>query len=118
MGSPCSDDSDPDPEDKNRLNAPSPALPEAIRTLPEEARVKLLQRSALRSIGLGLVLIVVLTDPMVDALEVFAHRIQIPSFFVAFILAPLASSSLEVIAACRYAAKKTIKVQYIARIVR
>ena len=73
------------------------------------------KKHAYKLIVAGLILIMVLTDPMVDALEVLSKRINVGAFYVAFILAPLASSSLEVIAACRYAAKKTVKVRQCCR---
>merc|ERR1711924_387418 len=46
-------------------------------------------------------------DPMVDVLNELGVRTGIPPFFVAFILAPLASNASELIASYNYAAKKT-----------
>jgi Ca2+/Na+ antiporter len=46
---------------------------------------------------------------MVDVMSEVAVRLDIPAFYVSFILAPLASNASEVIASQYYAAKKTRK---------
>ena len=46
----------------------------------------------------------------VDVLSELGHRIHVPPFFVAFVLAPLASNASELIASYNYALKKTKKV--------
>jgi Ca2+/H+ antiporter len=57
--------------------------------------------------GLGTALVVIFSDPMVAVLSELGVRTNIPSFYVSFVLAPLASNISEVIAAYSYAKKKT-----------
>ena len=85
-------------------------MPDHLKQSSEPDKLKFLKRAAFLQIFGGLALIMVLTDPMVDALAEFSRRIEVPPFYVAFILAPLASSSLEMISSASYAAKKSIKV--------
>ena len=49
------------------------------------------------------------SDPMVDILDEFGSRTGVPGFFVAFILAPLASNASELIASISYASKKKLE---------
>merc|ERR1712196_672781 len=46
---------------------------------------------------------------MVDVMSNMGERLSIPPFYVAFVLAPLASSASEFIASYSYAGKKTQK---------
>jgi Ca2+/H+ antiporter len=89
--------------------APEHITPEAAASMTPVQQTQFLKRKAFKAVFWGLGLIMVLTDPMVDALAEFSKRIHIPPFFVAFVLAPLASSSLEIVSACEYASKKTVK---------
>ena len=55
----------------------------------------------------GTALIILFSDPMVDALSNLGDRIHVPGFYVAFLLAPLAANLSELMAAVNYASKKT-----------
>merc|ERR1712134_225496 len=46
---------------------------------------------------------------MVDLLGALGKCINIPPFYVSFVLAPMASNASELVAAANYAQKKTIK---------
>lgn len=46
-------------------------------------------------------------DPMVDVMGVLGDRTGISSFYISFVLAPLASNASELIAAFNYSLKKT-----------
>merc|ERR1719164_393867 len=59
--------------------------------------------------GLGTLLVVVFSDPMVDLLGALGDHIGIGAFYVSFVLAPMASNASELVAAANYAAKKTQK---------
>lgn len=48
-----------------------------------------------------------LEDPMVDVMGVMGDRTGISSFYISFVLAPLASNASELIAAFNYSLKKT-----------
>ena len=50
----------------------------------------------------------------VNLLDEMAKRLNIPSFYVAFVIAPVASNALEIISSVRYAAKKTPKASTMA----
>ena len=54
-------------------------------------------------------LILIFSDPMVDVMSNMGERLGIPPFYVAFVLAPLASNASEFIASYSYAQKKTQK---------
>merc|ERR1719453_1462948 len=63
---------------------------------------------------MGTLLVLVFSDPMVDVLGNIGKRINVSSFYVAFVLAPLASNASELIAAYHYAQKKTSKAMAIS----
>ena len=50
----------------------------------------------------GTALVLLLSDPMCDVLAELGTRTGIPSFYVAFVLAPLASNASEVVASYSY----------------
>ena len=59
--------------------------------------------------GFGMLLILVFSDPMVDAMASVGLRLGVPGFYIAFVLAPLASNASELIASLLYAQKKSQK---------
>lgn len=63
-------------------------------------------RTAIMYLLLGTVLVGVFADPMVDAISGFSKASGIPSFFVAFIVTPLASNASELVSSLIFAAKK------------
>ncbi|ACI64854.1 EF containing protein [Thalassiosira pseudonana CCMP1335] len=73
----------------------------------EEQRA--IKRRAFTMLTIGTALVLLFSDPMVDVLSETAVRLNVPAFYVSFILAPLASNASEVIASQYYAAKKTRK---------
>uniref|UniRef100_A0A7S4F8L6 EF-hand domain-containing protein n=2 Tax=Chrysotila carterae TaxID=13221 RepID=A0A7S4F8L6_CHRCT len=84
-------------------------LPEvAAFSTPEEYQSHI-KRRAFRLMALGTALILLFSDPMVDVMSNVGERVGVPSFYVAFVLAPLASNASELIASLNYAAKKTKK---------
>eukprot|EP00030_Apusomonadida_sp_AF-17_P007613 a842136_521.p1 GENE.a842136_521~~a842136_521.p1 ORF type:complete len:576 (-),score=280.96 a842136_521:53-1741(-) len=89
-------------------------IPEDLQSLsPEEQQTRIKIRSAWM-MALGTALVLIFSDPMVDVLSEFGNRIHVPPFYVAFVLAPLASNASELIAAYNYAQKKTQKTITIA----
>jgi len=84
-------------------------LPEDLADLSPAQQ---LQRVLFRSIwmmGVGTVLVLIFSDPMVDALSNWGTRTGIPAFYISFVLAPLASNASELLSAYTYAAKKSQK---------
>jgi len=57
---------------------------------------------------LGVIIVVVISDPMVDVISEIASRIGIKTFYVAFVLGPLASIAPEFIASYNYAIQKSL----------
>jgi Ca2+/Na+ antiporter len=56
---------------------------------------------------LGTFMVLIFSDPMVNVLSAVGERTGVPAFYIAFVLAPLASNASELIASYNYAAKKT-----------
>eukprot|EP01013_Petalomonas_cantuscygni_P031123 TRINITY_DN57274_c0_g1_i1.p1 TRINITY_DN57274_c0_g1~~TRINITY_DN57274_c0_g1_i1.p1 ORF type:complete len:607 (-),score=155.12 TRINITY_DN57274_c0_g1_i1:239-2059(-) len=89
-------------------------VPEDLRDLsPQQQQRRILLR-ALWMMGIGTVLVLVFSDPMVGVLDGLGSRLGIGGFYVSFVLAPLASNLSEVIAAASYAAKRTSRTATIA----
>ena len=84
-------------------------VPEDLTALSPEEQQKAIKRRAFGMLFIGTALVLLFSDPMVDVLSELAVRLNIPAFYVSFILAPLASNASEVIASQYYAAKKTRK---------
>lgn len=89
-------------------------VPEDFADLsPEEQQKRIIMRSCWQ-MGMGTLLVLFFSDPMVDVLGNIGKRINVSSFYVAFVLAPLASNASELIAAYNYAQKKTSKAMAIS----
>lgn len=84
-------------------------VPADLKTLPwKQQQAAIVWRSA-RLMSVGTLLIVLFSDAAVDVMSNVGKRLGLPSFYVAFVLAPLASNASEFIASYSYAAKKTQK---------
>ena len=84
-------------------------MPEDIARLPPDQQQRAIKIRAFLQMFFGTVLVLIFADPMVGALNKFGSITGIPAFFVAFILAPLASNASEILAAYSFAQKKTVK---------
>jgi len=84
-------------------------MPEDLADLSPEEQQKRIKSRAYSMMGAGTFLVVVFSDPMVDLLGAMGKQIGIPAFYVAFVLAPMASNASELVAAANYAQKKTIR---------
>ena len=84
-------------------------MPEELKHLsPEQQQTALKWRAAMLC-GFGMLLILVFSDPMVDAMASVGLRLGVPGFYIAFVLAPLASNASELVASLLYAQKKSQK---------
>ena len=82
-------------------------MPEDLSMLsPEEQQVRIKQRAA-TMLGLGTLIVLIVSDPMVAVLSEVGKRTGISPFYISFIFAPLASNASEVIASFNYSTKKT-----------
>ena len=84
-------------------------VPEDITSLPPHEQQRIIKQRAFIMLAIGTTLVLIFSDPMVDVMQEIASRAGLNSFYVAFVLAPLASNASEVIASQYYAAKKTRK---------
>jgi Ca2+/H+ antiporter len=82
-------------------------VPEDIKDLsPEEQQSRIKFRSCMM-MGVGTLIVLIVSDPMVEVMSELGKRTGIPAFYIAFVLAPLASNASELIAAYNYSMKKT-----------
>lgn len=97
----AADDEEEEQEDED--------IPEDLADLSPEEQQKRIKQRAFSMMGLGTLLVVVFSDPMVDLLGAMGKQLGIGAFYIAFVLAPMASNASELVAASNYAAKKTMK---------
>jgi hypothetical protein len=84
-------------------------MPEELKHLsPEQQQTALKWRAAMLC-GFGTLLILVFSDPMVGVMANMGRRLGVPGFYIAFVLAPLASNAPEIISGIPYPLKKTRK---------
>lgn len=83
-------------------------IPEDIQSLPPDQQQSAIINRAVLQMGMGTILVLLLSDPTVDVLNEIGVRLEINPFYVAFVLAPLASNASEVIASYSYSTKKTV----------
>lgn len=82
-------------------------MPEDLSHLdPQTQQFHVKMRAAWLMI-VGTTLVLVFSDPMVDVMGAVGDRTGISSFYISFVLAPLASNASELIAAFNYSLKKT-----------
>jgi len=96
-------------DDDDESSVEEEEVPEDLTQLSPDEQQKAIKKRAFTMLFIGTALVLIFSDPMVDAMSEVAVRTGIPAFYVAFILAPLASNASEVIASQYYAAKKTRK---------
>jgi Ca2+/Na+ antiporter len=84
-------------------------VPEDLQALSWMEQQAAIKKRAFSLMGLGTLLVVVFSDPMVDVMSNVGQRLSIPPFYISFVLAPLASNASELLASYSYARKKTQK---------
>lgn len=82
-------------------------IPDDLKHLTPAEQQTLIKRRSAYMMGLGTIIVVIISDPMVDVLSEIGRRTNIPAFYIAFVLAPMASNASELVAAYNYAQKKT-----------
>jgi len=84
-------------------------MPEEWKELtPEQQMARIIFKASwMMAVGSGIVLFV--ADPFVDCLTEWGskRRLNIPSFYISFVVAPFASNASELLSAYSYAVKKT-----------
>lgn len=84
-------------------------MPEDLADLSPEQQLKRVLFRSCWMMGLGTMMVLIFSDPMVDVLSEWGVRTGIPAFYISFVLAPLASNASELLSAYTYAAKKSSK---------
>jgi len=82
-------------------------IPADLKNLSVDDQQRAIGRRAASLLIGGTLTVLAFSDPMVDVLSEVGVRTHIPAFYVAFVLAPMASNASEVVASGAYAAKKT-----------
>jgi len=82
-------------------------IPDEFKDLSPEEQQKAIIRLSVKQMLIGTVLVLVFSDPMVDILAQIGVATGIPTFYVSFVLAPLASNASELLSSMKLAAKKT-----------
>jgi Ca2+/H+ antiporter len=100
----------PPAEEEDEEEEEEEEVPEDLADLPPDMQQRKIKIRSAWMMGIGTLLVLVFSDPMVDVLSEFGHRAKVKPFYVAFVLAPLASNASELIASYNYALKKTQKV--------
>jgi Ca2+/Na+ antiporter len=84
-------------------------IPEDLADLPPDVQQRRIIMRSLYMMGLGTVLVLLFSDPMVDVMSNLGTVMNLKPFYISFVLAPLASNASELIASYNYALKKTSK---------
>jgi len=84
-------------------------MPEEFKDLPPDVQRRRILMKSFWTMGLGTLLVLIFSDPMVDVLNEMGNRSHVPTFYISFVLAPLASNASELVAAYKYASKKSRK---------
>lgn len=84
-------------------------IPEDLADLEPEEQQRQIKKRACLWMGFGTLLILLFSDPTVDLMNETGIRLKISPFYVAFVLAPIASNAAELVAAYNYAQKRTVK---------
>ena len=82
--------------------------PEAAAAAANISRTRIIAK-ALGLLAIGTTVVVIFSDPLVDSISALASQLHIKNFFVAFIVAPLASNASELITSIYFCSKKTSK---------
>lgn len=82
-------------------------MPEDFKDLSPEEQEKAIIKESCKQMLIGTVLVLLFSDPMVDVLSQMGVASGIPTFYISFVLAPLASNASELLSSMKLAAKKT-----------
>ena len=82
-------------------------IPEDLCHLAPEEQQKRIKYRAAFMLGLGTLIVILISDPMVSVLSEVGARTGISPFYISFIFAPLASNASEVISSFKYSLKKS-----------
>ena len=84
-------------------------VPEDLQDMSPDEQQAAIKMRAFGMMGVGTLLVLIFSDPMVEVMSNVGERMSIPPFYISFVLAPLASNASELLASVSYAKKKTQK---------
>merc|ERR1711865_82299 len=84
-------------------------VPEDLAALAPDEQKRVVIFRATWMMTLGTCVVLVVSDPFVDLLTAWGDRLDIPAFYISFIVAPFASNASELLSAYTYAKKKNVK---------
>jgi len=84
-------------------------VPEDLQDMSPDEQQAAIKMRAFGMMGVGTLLVLIFSDPMVEVMSNVGERLSIPPFYISFVLAPLASNASELLASVSYAKKKTQK---------
>eukprot|EP00922_Rhytidocystis_sp_ex-Travisia-forbesii_P021941 GHVS01032144.1.p1 GENE.GHVS01032144.1~~GHVS01032144.1.p1 ORF type:complete len:567 (+),score=73.30 GHVS01032144.1:218-1918(+) len=84
-------------------------IPEDLAGLPAAEQQRRIKLRAFKFMFIGTLLVLIFADPLVNVFSNIGQRTGIPSFYISFVLAPLASNASEILASYNYSLKKTHK---------
>jgi len=84
-------------------------MPEDLEDLSPQQQMRRVGFRACWMMGVGTLLVLIFSDPMVDCLSEWGARLGVNPFYISFLLAPMASNASELLSAYQYAQKKSQK---------
>jgi Ca2+/Na+ antiporter len=82
-------------------------IPDEFKDLPLDQQQRAIRLAAAKQMGIGTLLVLMFSDPMVDVLSQIGKVTGINAFYVSFLLAPLASNAAELSSSYKLACQKT-----------
>jgi len=82
-------------------------MPDDFKDLPLADQQSAIMKESVKGMLIGTLLVLVFSDPMVDVLAQIGVVTGVPTFYVSFVLAPLASNASELVSSMKLASKKT-----------
>eukprot|EP00397_Hematodinium_sp_SG-2012_P009367 GEMP01009450.1.p1 GENE.GEMP01009450.1~~GEMP01009450.1.p1 ORF type:complete len:554 (+),score=124.61 GEMP01009450.1:133-1794(+) len=82
-------------------------IPEDLADLTPEEQQQRIKIRSLWMMGIGTLIVLIISDPAVGVLNDIGMRLGISPFYVSFVLAPVASNASELVAAYNYGRKRT-----------
>ncbi|KAK8805358.1 hypothetical protein WA158_002014 [Blastocystis sp. Blastoise] len=84
-------------------------IPEEYKHLSFKQQQYYIKRRSFIMMFIGMVIVILFSDPMVDVLDSMGKRLGINSFYISFLLAPFISNASEILASYNYALKKSVQ---------
>lgn len=103
-----------DAEEDEEDGAEEEDVPDDLADLEPEEQQRRIRWRAIAKTGAGTLLVLVFSDPSVDLLAEIGKRLNMSPFYIAFVLAPVASNASELVAAMQMASRRTMKHQQVA----